>query len=89
MIFIWSTMIRYSTPERRSSASTTAGRDGWEYTAKDNAYSYVESGDLKLDRRLTHTGQFVLPCRIIMGSPLLLILQRRHSLFPERSRDSR
>ena len=32
-----------------------------EYTAKDNAYSYVESGDLKLDRRLTHTGQFVLP----------------------------
>ena len=32
-----------------------------EYTAKDNAYSYVEAGDLKLDRRLTHTGQFVLP----------------------------
>ena len=32
-----------------------------EYTAKDNAYSYVEARDLKLDRRLTHTGQFVLP----------------------------
>ena len=35
-------MIRYSTPERRSFASTTAGRV--EYTAKDNAYSYVEAG---------------------------------------------
>jgi len=35
-------MIRYSTPGRRSFASTTAGRV--EYTAKDNAYSYVEAG---------------------------------------------
>lgn len=32
-----------------------------EYSAKDNAYSYVEAGDLKLDRRLTHTGRFELP----------------------------
>lgn len=32
-----------------------------EYTAKDDAYSYVEAGDLKLDRRLTHTGRFEMP----------------------------
>lgn len=32
-----------------------------EYTAKNEAYSYVEAGDLKLDRRLTHTGMFEMP----------------------------
>lgn len=32
-----------------------------EYTAKDDAYAYVEAGDLKLDRRLTHTGRFEMP----------------------------
>lgn len=32
-----------------------------EYPAKDDAYSYVEPGDLKLDRRLTHTGHFEMP----------------------------
>ena len=32
-----------------------------EYPAKDDAYSYVETGDLKLDRRLTHTGHFEMP----------------------------
>lgn len=32
-----------------------------EYVTKNDAYSYVEAGDLKLDRRLTHTGRFELP----------------------------
>lgn len=32
-----------------------------EYAAKDDAYAYVEAGDLKLDRRLTHTGRFEMP----------------------------
>lgn len=32
-----------------------------EYAAKNDAYSYVEAGDLKLDRRLTHTGRFEMP----------------------------
>ena len=32
-----------------------------EYPAADDAYSYVEAGDLKLDRRLTHTGHFEMP----------------------------
>lgn len=32
-----------------------------EYPAKNDAYSYVETGDLKLDRRLTHTGHFEMP----------------------------
>lgn len=32
-----------------------------EYAAQNDAYSYVEAGDLKLDRRLTHTGRFEMP----------------------------
>ena len=32
-----------------------------EYAAKNDAYAYVEAGDLKLDRRLTHTGRFEMP----------------------------
>lgn len=32
-----------------------------EYRAKNAAYSYVEAGDLKMDRRLTHTGRFEMP----------------------------
>ena len=29
-----------------------------QYVADEDAYAYVEAGDLKLDRRLTHTGHF-------------------------------
>lgn len=32
-----------------------------EYVAAENAYGYVEAGDMKIDRRLTHTGRFVFP----------------------------
>lgn len=32
-----------------------------EYPAAKGAFSYVEAGDLKLDRRLTHTGHFEMP----------------------------
>lgn len=32
-----------------------------EYPAKSDAYSYVEAGDLKFDRRIGHTGKFEMP----------------------------
>ena len=32
-----------------------------EYLAREGGYSYVEAGDIKLDRRLTHTGHFEFP----------------------------
>ena len=32
-----------------------------EYLAVENAYAYVGAGDIKMDRRLTHTGRFVFP----------------------------
>ncbi|MDO5377908.1 MAG: AraC family transcriptional regulator [Clostridia bacterium] len=43
-----------------------------EYTARCNAYSYVEAGDLKLDRRLTHTGHFELPLSHYHGAMISL-----------------
>ena len=32
-----------------------------QYVADEDAYAYVEAGDLKLDRSLTHTGHFEFP----------------------------
>ena len=32
-----------------------------EYAVGDDAFSYVEAGDLKVDRRLKHKGYFSLP----------------------------
>lgn len=32
-----------------------------EYLAVENAYAYVGAGDIKMDKRLTHTGRFVFP----------------------------
>lgn len=32
-----------------------------EYPAKEDAYAYVGAGDLKMDRRIAHTGRFVMP----------------------------
>ena len=32
-----------------------------EYLAAENAYAYVGAGDIKMDRRLTHTGRFIFP----------------------------
>lgn len=32
-----------------------------EYLAVENAYAYVGAGDIKMDRRLTHTERFVFP----------------------------
>lgn len=41
-----------------------------EYTAKNDVYSYVEAGDLELDRRLNHTGRFGMPLSRYNGAAL-------------------
>lgn len=67
------------------------GRDIWcidhcregrlEYAVKDDAYSYVEAGDLKLDRRLTHTGRFELPLSHYHGAMISFDMEKAcHSL---------
>lgn len=39
-----------------------------EYSAAQDAFSYVEAGDLKLDQRLSHTGQFEMPLSHYYGA---------------------
>ena len=45
-----------------------------EYPAEPDAYSYVEAGDLKLDRRLEHRGHFTFPLSHYHGITIGLIL---------------
>lgn len=46
-----------------------------EYTSKNDAYSYVETGDLKMDRRLTHTGRFEMPLSHYHGAMISFELE--------------
>lgn len=43
-----------------------------EYAARNDAYGYVEAGDLKLDRRLTHAGHFEMPLSHYHGAMVSL-----------------
>lgn len=54
-----------------------------EYTARNDAYSYVEAGDLKLDRRLTHTGHFEMPLSHYHGAMVSLDMIRACAALPE------
>lgn len=47
-----------------------------EYPAGADAYSYVEAGDLKLDRRLEHQGHFTFPLAHYHGVTIGLTLPR-------------
>lgn len=58
-----------------------------EYAAKSDAYSYVEAGDLKLDRRLTHTGRFVLPLSHYHGAMISFDLAAASRALPQEIRD--
>ena len=58
-----------------------------EYSAKDDAYSYVEAGDLKLDRRLTHTGRFEMPLSHYHGATVTFDLKMACSALPLEMKD--
>ena len=58
-----------------------------EYPAKDDAYSYVEAGDLKLDRRLTHTGHFEMPLSHYHGAMVSFDLEQACRSLPLELRD--
>lgn len=45
-----------------------------ECLAAEDAYSYVEVGDLKLDKRLSHTGRFEMPLKHYHGVTIMLDL---------------
>ncbi len=58
-----------------------------EYAAGDDAYSYVEAGDLKLDRRLTHTGRFEMPLSHYHGAMICIDMKAAGSSLYEQIRD--
>lgn len=49
------------TPETEMLAIDHCRKGRIEYTVAENAFSYMEAGDIKLDRRKNHTGQFIFP----------------------------
>lgn len=58
-----------------------------EYAAKNDACSYVEAGDLKLDRRLTHTGRFEMPLSHYHGAMVSIDLDIACQSLPLEIRD--
>ena len=58
-----------------------------EYPVKGDAYSYVEAGDLKLDRRLTHTGHFEFPLSHYHGVMVSFDLDTACQSLPQEMRD--
>lgn len=58
-----------------------------EYPVKGNAYSYVEVGDLKLDRRLNHTGYFEFPLSHYHGTMVSFDLDTACQSLPQEMRD--
>lgn len=58
-----------------------------EYPAKDDAYSYVEAGDLKLDRHLTHTGHFEMPLSHYHGAMVSFDLEKACRSLPLEMKD--
>lgn len=58
-----------------------------EYAAKNDACAYVEAGDLKLDRRLTHTGRFEMPLSHYHGAMISMDLAVACRSLPEEIRD--
>ena len=58
-----------------------------EYAAREDAYSYVEAGDLKIDRRLNHTGRFELPLSHYHGLMVTLDLRVACDALPQEIKD--
>lgn len=58
-----------------------------EYPAADDAYSYVEAGDLKLDRRLTHTGHFEMPLSHYHGAMVAFDMDEAVGSLPQEVKD--
>ena len=58
-----------------------------EYPAGNDAYSYVEAGDLKLDCRLTHVKRFEMPLSHYHGAMVSIDLKAAEKGFSKELRD--
>lgn len=58
-----------------------------EYPADNEAYYYVESGDLKLDRRLTHVERFEMPLSHYHGAMVTVDMKISEKSIHEEIKD--
>lgn len=58
-----------------------------EYPAGNETYSYVESGDLKLDRRLTHVERFEMPLSHYHGAMVTVDMKIAEKSIHEEVKD--
>lgn len=58
-----------------------------EYVALKNAYAYMEAGDIKIDRRLSHTGRFVFPANHFHGLTIIFELATACESLKEEIKD--
>lgn len=58
-----------------------------EYTANNGTYSYVEAGDIKLDRRLTHMKRFEMPLSHYHGIMVAVDMEIAEKSLPEEIKD--
>lgn len=58
-----------------------------EYPSANDAYSYVEAGDIKLDRRLTHTGHFEMPLSHYHGITVSFDMENASKSLPLEIKD--
>ncbi len=75
------------TPQQRLFAIDYCREGRMEYTAAENAFSYIKAGDLKLDRRLTHQGRFVFPSCHYHGITVGLDLDTAETSLPQQLQD--
>lgn len=58
-----------------------------EYSATEGAYSYVEAGDLKFDRRLSHTGIFEMPLSHYHGITIAIEVDQAEKFLKKEGKD--
>lgn len=74
-------------PERNIFAVDHCREGRMEYLAAKDAYAYVEAGDMKLDRRLSHTGKFVFPANHFHGLTVVFDMDIAEKALGEEMKD--
>lgn len=74
-------------PDRRMLAIDHCREGRKEYTAAENAFSYVSAGSIQIDRRVEHTGHFVFPSSHYHGLTVAFDLDVAERSLPEYFKD--
>lgn len=74
-------------PERNVFSVDHCREGRLEYAVPNDAYAYVGAGDLKLDRRLTHTGRFEMPLSHYHGATVSFDMEIACQSLPQEIKD--